>query len=95
MEKYVNQLVEAIESHNAAQLPLASMYRATENGIPGALRHMQAFNCFDSVSCISTKVMDQAGERFYLTMNVLQGNYPTLLGVRVQLQDGCAQKKGG
>lgn len=87
MEKNIEQLIAAIENHDAESLPTASVYVATENGVPGALRHMQTFNCFDKVECIGTKVMDRTENRFFLAMNVLQGKYPTLLTVRVQLKD--------
>jgi len=87
MENMIQKFVAAIEAHDAESLPTAPFYIATENGVPSALRHMQTFNCFDKVACIGTKVIDKKENRFFLALNVMQGNYPTLLTARIQMKD--------
>ena len=84
MQKFIDAFIHAIETHNAESLPTAPRYRATENGIPSALRHMQTFNIFDKVNCIGTTVIDEKTNTVFLAMNVSQGNYETIMTARLK-----------
>ncbi len=87
MQKYIDALIHAIETHDAESLPTAPRYRATENGIPSALRHMQTFNIFDKVNCIGTTVVDKKTNTVFLAMNVSQGNYEAVMTARLKVED--------
>ena len=86
MQKFIDAFIHAVETHNAESLPTAPRYRATENGIPAALRHMQAFNIFDKVNCIGTTVIDQKTNTVFLAMNVSQGAYEAVMTVRMKAE---------
>ena len=87
MQKFIDAFIHAVETHNAESLPTAPRYRATENGVPAALRHMQAFNIFDKVNCIGTTVIDKPNNTVFLAMNVSQGSYETLMTVRMKAEE--------
>lgn len=86
MQTFINAFIHAVEAHDAESLPTASRYRATENGIPSALRHMQAFNVFDKVNCIGTTVIDRKAGVVFLAMNVSQGSYENVMTVRMKVE---------
>ncbi len=87
MKKFIDAFVTAVETHDAESLPVASRYRATENGIPSALRHMQSFNIIDKVNCIGTTVIDKTANVVFLAMNVSQGKHETVMTVRMKAED--------
>ena len=87
MKKFIDAFVYAVENKNAESLPTAPKYRATENGVPAALRHMQAFNIFDKVNCIGTTVIDEPRHTAFVAMNVSQGSYETLMTARITTEN--------
>lgn len=87
MQKFIDQLVKAIETHDAESLPMAAHYRATENGVPAALRHMETFNCFDKVNCIGTTLEDKATNTFFVALNAAFGSKEGVVLVRVKIEN--------
>lgn len=86
MQKLIDLFVKAIETHDAESLPMAAHYRATENSVPSALRHMETFNCFDKVNCIGTTLEDEAANTFFVALNVAYGSHEAAVLARVKLE---------
>lgn len=87
MQKFIDQFVKAIETHDAESLPMAPHYRATENAVPAALRHMETFNCFDKVNCIGTTLEDKATNTFFVALNVSFGSKEGAVLARVKIEN--------
>ncbi len=53
------QLIDAIEAHDYTMVPIAKRYRATENNIPSALRHMAMFRVISKFKRIAYHLEDE------------------------------------
>lgn len=89
VEKYIDILLDSMLKHDAESLPMADRYRATENGIPSAVRHMACWRTITGFTGIAHKVIDERMNSIVVVAEALEGNadVPSLLSARMQIAD--------
>lgn len=88
MKNFVDALVNSINTHNSAVLPMADRYYATENGIPAALLLMETYRTIDKVNAIGTVAEDPEKNTVYVVLSVSEGKADVLLGARMTGENG-------
>ena len=90
MEKYIDILLDSMVKHDAESLPMAQRYRATENGIPSAVRHMTCWRTITGFKGIAHKVIDEKMNSIVVVAEAVEGNpdVPSLMSARMQISDG-------
>lgn len=87
MQNIIDVFVKSIETQNSDLLPLASSYKATENGTPSALCHMEAYRLLDKVNCVGTSAYDPFRNTIYLVINAAEGSSDVVLSTRLKLAE--------
>ena len=88
MQNLIELFLKSVEAHDPNMLPLASRYRATENGNPAALCHMQTYRVIDRINLIGTTAIDRNRSTVYLLLSVAEGNHDVILGARLTAPEG-------
>lgn len=86
MKEIIETLLNSMTTHNASLLPLAERYRATENGVPAAVRHMTCWRTVQKVNCIAHQVYDTVRNQAVVVAQVDEGGYPSLMAARVKVE---------
>lgn len=88
MEKYIDMLLDSMVRHDALSLPMAPRYKATENGIPSAVRHMTCWRTITEIKCIAHKLTDGKMNTALVVAEALEGNpdTPILLSARIRIE---------
>ena len=89
MEKFINILLDSMVNHDAESLPMADRYRATENGIPSAVRHMTCWRTITGFSGIAHKLIDEKMQTVVVVAEAVEGdpNVPSLMSARMLIED--------
>lgn len=86
MKKTIALLLDSMTKHDASLLPMSDRYRATENGVPAAVRHMTCWRTIQKVNCIAHEVYDTVRGQAVVVAQVDEGGYPSLLAARIRLE---------
>ena len=90
MEKYIDILLASMVKHDAESLPMADRYRATENGIPSAVRHMACWRTITGFNGIAHKLVDEKLRSVVVVAKAVEGDpkVPSLMSARMKIEDG-------
>ena len=89
MERFIEMLLDSMVSHDALSLPMAERYKATENGIPSAVRHMTCWRTITAIANITHKLIDERMKTAVVVAQVIEGNpeVPILLLARIKVEN--------
>ncbi|MCR5082567.1 MAG: hypothetical protein K6B15_03745 [Parasporobacterium sp.] len=87
MKEIVDLILESMVKKDALSLPMADRYRATENGIPAAIRHMTCWKSISKINYITHLIEDEKRKQAVLVANVQEGEIESLLAFRVKAQN--------
>jgi hypothetical protein len=89
MTKIVNNILDSMVAHNPYTLPLATVYKATENSHPAALAMMTSWRTITEASAPSLLAIDTKNGTAYFALDFSEGNRAkeTILRGRVKVVD--------
>ena len=88
MKTFADQLLASMIAHEPYSLPLAPRYKATENGVPGALNMMSSWRIIQDLNKMGQLIEDPERGILFFTANVKVSNLPSLFWARLQITDG-------
>ena len=88
MEKYIDMLLDSMVRHDPLSLPMAQRYKATENGIPSAVRHMTCWRTITGFAAIAHKMTDERMNTALVVAEAVEGNpeTPMLMSARMLIE---------
>ncbi|KAK6197125.1 hypothetical protein LQW54_010920 [Pestalotiopsis sp. IQ-011] len=89
MTSLVNQILESMVAHDPYSLPLATVYKATENSHPAALGMMTAWRTITEAGEPSLLAIDTSNGTAYFALDVSEGNdeVQSILRARIKVVD--------
>ena len=89
MEKFIDLLLDSMAKHDALCLPMAQRYRATENGIPSAVRHMTCWRTITGFTGIAHKLIDEKMGSIVVVAEAVEGDpqVPSLMSARMRIEN--------
>jgi len=87
MSHIVDQLLESMVEHDPQTLPLAPVYKATENGHPAALGMMTLWRTVTEAGKPDLLAIDSTDGQAYLGMVISEGGSDSILWGRIKVED--------
>ena len=88
MKKYADQLLHSMVAKDPYVLPLAPRYKATLNGVAGALQMMSAWRIVQKSNRVGQYIEDSSAGSVFFTASVEVSDQESLFWARIRIEEG-------